>query len=647
LLVSSLAFAQAAAPQSTTKSKSKTPQTGATGSPGATRPDAPADIGEKGKPPQKSTAGAASTPKAGAATPAAADKFVSASEKQLEELGIKASRAGWVNETFITDDTDAISADFSDQLTALGTELAKEAVKFDKVQASFDTKRKLKLLKLALTVPAPNNPAERKELTDIMVSMNGSYGKGKYCPEGEKAADGEPKCYTLNDAEKIMRESTDPEQLKKAWVGWHTISPPYRQKYVRFVELGNKGAQEQGYKDLGALWRSNYDMPPDQFSAETERLWQQVKPLYDSLHAYVRTRLHEKYGNLVPEDGPIPAHLLGNMWSQEWTNIYPLVAPPNADPGYDLTKILQERKTTPKQMMAYGENFYKSLGMQALPPTFWERSMLVKPRDRDVVCHASAWDIDTQQDVRIKMCIEGTAEDFQTLHHELGHLYYDLAYSKQPPLYKGGANDGFHEAIGDTLALSVTPQYLKGLGLIDQVPNDPKGEINVMMKMALQKVAFLPFGKLLDQWRWDVFSGKTPPSKYNEAYWALRTKYQGVAPPVARTEGDFDPGAKFHIPANTSYTRYFLAHIYQFQFHKALCAAAGQSGPLHKCSIAGSKEAGNKLRAVLEMGASKPWPEAMKALTGQEKADATAILDYFAPLMKWLQEENKSEQCGW
>jgi peptidyl-dipeptidase A len=616
-------------------------------SPGATRPDASAKPGERAKPPEKSPTGTAPTPKAtGPVSAAGADKFVSQSEQKLQELGIKAQRAGWVNETFITDDTDAMAADVSDELTALGTQFAKEAVKFDKIKASFDTKRKLKLLKLALTVPAPNDPAERKKMTDILVSMNGSYGKGKYCPEGEKTQDGQPKCYTLNDAERIMRESTDSEELKKAWVGWHSISPAYRDKYAEFVQFGNKGAREQGYKDLGALWRSNYDMPPDQFATEVERLWQQVKPLYDSLHAYVRTRLHEKYGNLVPENGPIPAHLLGNMWSQDWTNIYPLVAPRNADPGYDLTKILHERNTTPKQMVAYGENFYKSLGMQPLPQTFWERSLFTKPKDREVVCHASAWDIDTQQDVRIKMCIEGTAQDFQTIHHELGHLYYDLAYSKQPPLYQGGANDGFHEAIGDTIALSVTPDYLKQLGLIQTVPDESK-DMGILMQRALAKVAFLPFGYLVDQWRWKVFSGEIKPEDYNKGWWELRTKYQGIAPPVARSEKDFDAGAKYHVPGNTPYARYFLATIYQYQFHRGLCRIAGYKGPLHRCSIYQNKAAGEALQRMLSMGQSRPWPEALKALTGEDRLDASAMIEYFAPLKKWLDEQNQGHPVGW
>jgi peptidyl-dipeptidase A len=580
-------------------------------------------------------------------TVAEAEKFVAAAEKELNDLGLKAQRAGWVQENFITEDTEQIASDANDALTEAGTRLAKEAVRFDGLKLPYDTARKLRLIKLSLTVPAPSDDKERQELTRIVVGMDSAYGRGKYCPDGEKGTDGQPKCYTLNDAEKIMRESQDPEELKKAWVGWHSVSPAYRNDYARFVELANKGAREQGYKDVGALWRDNYDMPPDQFAAEEERLWQQVKPLYDSLFTYVRTRLQEKYGKqLVPDDGPIPADLLGNMWAQDWTHIYSLVSPPNADPGYDLTKILESRNTDSKQMVRYGENFYKSLGMEALPPTFWERSLFNKPRDRDVVCHASAWDIDAKKDVRVKMCIEPTAEYFEVVHHELGHNYYQMAYMNQPPLYQNGANDGFHEAIGDTVAKSVTPEYLKELGLIQNVPDESK-DIGLLLDRALDKVAFLPFGYMVDQWRWKVFSGEIKPTDYNKGWWDLRLKYQGLVPPVTRSEKDFDAGAKYHVASNTPYARYFIADILQFQFHRGLCRIAGYKGPLHRCSIYNNKEAGAALQKMLAMGASRPWPEALKALTREDKMDASAILDYFAPLKQWLDEQNKGHKIGW
>jgi peptidyl-dipeptidase A len=574
----------------------------------------------------------------GKGTPAEAEKFVADAEKRLFVLSVKFSRADWVKSTFITDDTEAMSADANNDVIAATTELADQSRRFDGLDLPYDVARKLKLLKLSLTLPAPKDPAERDELTKLAASLEGDYGKGKYCPEGDKG-----KCLSLGDMEEIMANSRDPEELKKIWLGWHQVSPPYRKDYVRFVELSNKGAKEMGFKDTGAMWRSKYDMEPDAFSAEMERLWQQVKPLYDSLYTYTRRKLSEKYGkDVVPVDGPIPAHLLGNMWAQQWGNIYPLLKPEGSgDRGYDLTQILKARNTDAKQLVHYGESFFTSLGFDALPQTFWERSMLVKPADHEAVCHASAWDIDYEKDVRLKMCIQVNEEDFTTVHHELGHNYYQMAYAGQPFLYRDSANDGFHEAIGDTMALSVTPPYLKQIGLIDKVP-DQSADIGFLLQRALDKVAFLPFGYLVDQWRWKVFSGEVGPNDYNKAWWDLRLKYQGVAPPAPRSEQDFDAGAKYHVPANTRYARYFLAAILQFQFHRALCREAGFNGPLYQCSIYGNKQAGEKLKQMLAMGLSKPWPEAIKAMTGEDKMDATAIIDYFAPLKQWLDEQNKA-----
>ncbi|HYE73316.1 MAG TPA: M2 family metallopeptidase [Blastocatellia bacterium] len=566
-------------------------------------------------------------------TVADAEKFVADAEKRLTDLIIKSNRADWVKSTFITDDTEILAAEANEDYIAAVKELAEAARRYDGLKLPAATARKIKLLKLALTLPAPSNPAEREELTKIAASMEGDYGKGKYCPAPNK-------CLSLGDMETILATSRDPEELKRIWIGWHQISPPYRQRYTRYVELANKGAKEMGYKDVGAMWRAKYDMEPDAFAAEMERLWLQVKPLYDSLYTYTRRKLNEKYGSqVVPLNGPIPAHLLGNMWSQDWTNIYEILKPANADPGYNLTEILKGRNTDARQMVKYGESFFVSLGMPALPESFWQRSMFTKPQDREVVCHASAWDIDMQQDVRIKMCIKINAEDFTVVHHELGHNYYQMAYAPQSVLFQDSANDGFHEAIGDTIALSVTPEYLKQIGLLETVPN-ADADIGLLMRKALEKVAFLPFAYLIDQWRWKVFSGETGPNDYNKAWWELRTKYQGIAPPVARSEQDFDAGAKYHVAGNVPYARYFLATILQFQFHRALLREAGYKGPLHRGSIYGNKQVGAKLQKMLALGQSRPWPEALKELTGEDRMDATAIIDYFAPLKKWLDEQN-------
>ena len=577
-------------------------------------------------------------------TVADAEKFMAETEPKLSELSIKLARAQWVQATFITDDTESISADYNERLIAELTRLATEVKRFDGLELPPVLARKFLLLKLQLF--SLENPKEREEYAQLASSLEGDYGKGKYCPKTGKFAG---KCLAIGEIEKILASSRDPEEMKEVWVGWHAIGAPMRTKYARYVELQNQGARELGFKDMGAQWRSNYDMTPEAFSAETERLWNQVRPLYESLHTYVRNQLVKKYGAQAADaNGMIRADLLGNPWAQEWGNIYPLVAPANSKgAGYDLTELLKQKKVDELGMVRYGEGFFKSLGFSPLPATFWERSQFIKPRDREVVCHASAWDIDNQDDLRLKMCIQIRDEDFVTVHHELGHNFYQRAYKHQPFMFMGGANDGFHEAIGDTIALSITSEYLKQVGLIEKVPESD--DTALLLRQAMDKVAFLPFGLMIDQWRWKVFAGEIKPAEYNAAWWKLRAKYQGVVPPVARTEADFDPGAKYHVPANVPYTRYFLARILQFQFYRAMCHEAGQTGPLHRCSFYDNKAAGAKLDAMLQLGLSQPWPVALKTLTGEDRMDAGAMMEYFAPLKKWLDAQNAAAgvKPGW
>ncbi|NNF58033.1 MAG: M2 family metallopeptidase [Rhodothermaceae bacterium] len=576
------------------------------------------------------------------ATVAEAVAFADSAETLLYDLGVKAGRAAWVQANFITHDTEILAAEANEAYVAAAVGLATEAARFNGLDLDYDTARKLNALRTSLTMPAPNDAAKTAELSQISARMESTYGRGEYCPDG---ADGE--CLSLPDMSQIMAQSRDADELLDVWTGWRTVSPAMRTDYQRFVDLMNEGARDLGFTDVGAMWRSNYDMDPDDFAAELDRLWGQVQPLYEGLHCYVRAGLAEEYGeDTVPLDEPLPAHLLGNMWAQQWGNIYDLVAPASSDPGYDLTELIDEEGMDAIEMVQTGERFFTSLGLDPLPETFYERSLFTKPADRDVVCHASAWDLDDQDDLRIKMCIEPNAEDFQTIHHELGHNYYQRAYKNLTTLYRGSANDGFHEALGDAVALSVTPAYLVELGLLDEEP-PASSDIGLLLRDALDKIAFLPFGLLVDQYRWKVFSGEIGPDEYNAAWWELREQYQGIQAPNARTEDLFDPGAKYHVPANVPYTRYFLAHILQFQFHRSLCEAAGYEGPLNRCSIYGNEEAGRRLDAMMQMGASRPWPEALEALTGSPEMDATAIIDYFAPLMTWLDEQNAGRSCGW
>jgi len=586
--------------------------------------------------------GCAQTGSSPAPTPADAKAFLDTVNKTMLKLGIEQGTAGWVQQNFITDDTEAIAARANQAYIDAVARFAKEATNYDKVDVPADQRRQLMLLKVSLVMATPGDPKESDELTRIAARLESTYGKGKWCPDPSKPET----CKNIDEVTRILASSRNEKELRAAWEGWHTIAPPMRKDYQRFVELSNKGAKELGFADTGAMWRAKYDMPPDDFTKELDRLWTQVQPLYLKLHAYVRMKLREKYGDVVPANGPIPAHLLGNIWAQDWSNVYPLVSPKNADAGYSLTDILKKRNMPPLEMVRTGERFYTSLGFAPLPKPFWERSLFVRPKDRDVVCHASAWDIDLESDVRIKMCIEQNAEDFTTIHHELGHNFYQRAYKDQAVLFRDSANDGFHEAIGDTIALSVTPEYLVKIGLLDKAP-DTSRDIGLLMTKALEKVGFLPFGLLIDEWRWKVFSGEITPAAYNKAWWDLKLKYQGVAPPSGRGEEFFDPGAKYHVPDNTPYTRYFLAAILQFQFHRALSQTAGCTLPLNRCSIYESKPAGDKLNTMLSMGLSHPWPEALEALTGSKQMDATAILDYFEPLSRWLDTQLAGKPVGW
>ncbi|MDE1175782.1 MAG: M2 family metallopeptidase [Edaphobacter sp.] len=575
--------------------------------------------------------------------------FMQQANTDLLALSNEAQRAAWVQETYITDDTEAIAAKANERLLNRTNELVIAARRFKDLQLPPDLARQFKLLNLN---GSPTDPKLVAELTQVSSALDGMYGKGKYCPPG-KSGDA---CLGIDQIDVLMAKSRNPKELEDLWQGWHKISPPMRDKYARLVDLSNQGAREFGYKDTGDLWRSGYDMTPEQFSAELERTWTQLEPLYRELHAYVRFKLVQKYGAAAERpDGMIPAYLLGNMWAQEWGNIYDIVAPSSTGYRmYDLETSLKKQigpvppLETGKKMAHYGEGFFTSLGFQPLPETFWQRSQFIKPRDRDVVCHASAWDVDNDQDLRIKMCLNVTADDFTTVHHEEGHNFYQRAYRNQPYLFRNGANDGFHEAIGDAIALSITPDYLKQLKLIDTVP-PIEADIPLQLRTALDKVAFLPFGLLIDKWRWQVFSGETKPADYNKSWWALREKYQGVAPPTPRDESNFDPGAKYHIPGNVPYARYFLARIYQFQFYKAMCDASGYKGPLNRCSFYGSKAAGDKLNAMLEAGQSKPWQETLKTMTGSDHLDAGPMLEYFAPLYQWLKQQNAANHVtvGW
>ena len=613
-----------------------------------------------------------------ATTPAApagetADQFIARVNDEVRKMYPEMNAAQWLSSTYINDDTQMLAAKANERYLSQLNSWIEQAKKFEGQKMTPDTARAIHLLKLATSMPAPKDPAKLAELTQIATRMEGMYGAGTYCT-GEGDA---KKCRQLGELEDVLRSSRDYDQQLDAWQGWHTIAQPMRKDYTRFAELVNEGAKEMGFADTGEMWRSGYDMTPAEIAAETDRLWGQVKPLYEQLHCYTRTKLEAQYGNDKGQvNGLLPAHLMGNMWQQDWGNLWDMLEPykgagslditgalerqyqadyqaalAKAGPGPSTDKLFQAEREAQlqvaKQMTERAQDFYTSLGMPKLPESYWTKTQFIKPMDRDVVCHASAWDMNMSGDVRTKMCIKPNEEDFTTIYHELGHVYYYLAYNKQKPIFQGGAHDGFHEAIGDVIVLSMTPQYLASVGLVDEPKQSKEALIDAQMRMALAKVAFLPFGLMIDRWRWGVFDGSIKPDGYNQAWWELKAQYQGVAPATPRGEEFFDAGAKYHVPGNTPYTRYFLSHILQFQFYKALCDASGHKGPLYECSFYGNKEAGQRYWAMLSKGSSQPWQQTMKELTGGEKMDASAVLEYFAPLQDWLKEQNAGQQCGW
>ena len=588
---------------------------------------------------------ATAAPDTGAAAPTVADaaQFLSDAEDELRAFSEFGSRTAWVQNNFITYDTNWLLERMSTQGTEMSVRLATETARYNDLDLTTEMSRKMNVLRAGITLPAPSDSAAAARLSELTTRMGSAYSTGLMEIDGEMV--------DHNELENLMRTSRDPEFLSHVWSGWRDSYGPEQMAtdYAEMVEIANAGARDLGFSDLAEMWLSNYDMPAAEMEAEVERLWGQVEPLYEQLHCTVRAELNGLYGDEVQAaDGPIRADLLGNMWAQSWAALADVASVSDAGPAYDLTQLLVDADYDPIRMTETAETFFTSLGMEELPDTFWERSLIVQPRDRQVACHASAWNLDSVDDLRIKMCTRVTADDFVTVHHELGHNFYQRAYNQQDFLFQNGAHDGFHEAIGDFIALSVTPDYLVQIGLLDpaDVP-DASADLGLLMDTALDKIAFLPFAIMMDQWRWQVLRGEIQPEDYNEAWWELRQSYQGIVPPTERGENAFDPGSKYHIANNVPYLRYFLSFIMQFQFHQAACEMAGWEGPLHRCSIYGNEEVGARFSAMMEMGASQPWPDALEAFTGTREMDGSAIIAYFEPLMVHLQEQNATRDCGW
>jgi len=526
-------------------------------------------------------------------------------------------------------------------------------------------RRQFKKYSILGTAALPED--KRSRLDEVVAEMQKIYGTMKLYqwrhPRSTIQKDKEPTIQLEPDLKHILATNTNEScKLQYYWEGWHgSVGRKVKPLFEEYVNLTNEAAKLNNFSDNAAMWIEDFEM--DNFEDVIQKLYLQIRPLYQQLHAYVRRRLSPFHNTnqveLIQKNGPLPAHILGNMWAQQWDGVYQMTVPYPGKVSVDVTPTMKAKNYTVLKMFKLSEEFFTSLNLSAMTDTFWKKSIIEKLEDREMICHASAWDFHDGEDFRIKMCTNVNLDDLKTVHHEMGHIQYFQQYKNQPHIFREGANSGFHEAVGDTLALSVsTAEHLMKIGLLDPETyvEDRETDINSLYFMALDKVAFLPFAYVLDLWRWEVFRGNITPSEYNCRFWKLRQDLQGIVPPVDRNEKDFDAGAKFHVIADVPYIRYFVSFIIQFQFHKALCIKAGQynpkdpdSKPLHQCDIYQSTEAGNLLGDMLQMGSSKHWQDAFEAITGQRDMDAGPLLEYFQPLYDWLVYENNrtGEEIGW
>uniref|UniRef100_A0A8C4RH50 Angiotensin-converting enzyme n=1 Tax=Erpetoichthys calabaricus TaxID=27687 RepID=A0A8C4RH50_ERPCA len=581
-----------------------------------------------------------------------AEQFLNDFNIEAPILNYQYSLASWEYNTNITNE----NAEKLSEMGAIWSEFynkaSDNATDFNLNEISnYTIKQQLQFLQDKGSGALPKDKFQK--LNKILQEMSKIYSTGKVC-RGES-------CLTLEPGlEDIMANSTDYDERLEVWEGWRReVGKKMRPLYEEYIVLKNEASKLNGYKDYGDYWRGDYetegDSPygytRDQLREDVGKIYKEILPLYKQLHAYVRAMLSKAYPGHLNNRGGLPANLLGDMWGRFWTNLYGLSIPFIGKEDIDVTSAMDGKGWTYKDMFEAGETFFESVGLFNMTEEFWNNSMLEKPNDREVVCHPTAWDMGNGKDFRIKMCTKVNMDDFLTVHHEMGHIEYDMAYAHQPFLFRNGANEGFHEAVGEIMSLSAaTPKHLKSLDLLSaNFVEDYEIDINFLMKQALTIVSTLPFTYMLEEWRWQVFEGKIPRDRWMKTWWEMKRNLVGVAEPVPHDETYCDPPTLFHVSNDYSFIRYFTRTIYQFQFQKALCEEANHSGPLYKCDITNSTAAGLKLKNMLELGKSKPWTEALQRITGETRMNATALLDYFRPLEDWLKKDNElnNRYVGW
>nr|UJP38391.1 angiotensin-converting enzyme 2 [Taphozous melanopogon] len=583
-----------------------------------------------------------------------AKTFLEKFNSEVEVLSFESSLASWNYNTNITDENVQKMSEAGDKLSAFYEEQYKLAKTYplQEIQ-NLTIKRQLQVLQQ--NDPSVLSADKSKRLNTILNEMSTIYSTGKVCNPNNPQ-----ECLLLAPGlENIMQKnSSDYNQKLWAWEGWRSeVGKQLRPLYEEYVALKNEMARGNNYEDYGDYWRGDYETlgtdgynySRNQLIEDVERIFAEIKPLYEHLHAYVRAKLMAVYPSRISPTGCLPAHLLGDMWGRFWTNLYPLTVPFGQKPNIDVTNAMVNQGWDAERIFKEAEKFFVSIALPNMTEGFWKNSMLTEPSDgRKVVCHPTAWDLG-QGDFRIKMCTKVTMEDFLTAHHEMGHIQYDMAYSTQPYLLRNGANEGFHEAVGEIMSLSVaTPKHLKAMGLLPpDFYEDKETEINFLLKQALNIVGTLPFTYMLEKWRWLVFKGEIPKEQWMKKWWEMKRKLVGVVEPLPHDETYCDPASLFHVANDYSFIRYFTRTILEFQFQEALCQTAQHKGPLHECDISNSTEAGSKLLQMLKLGKSEPWTSALEEIVGIKNMDVRPLLNYFEPLFTWLKDQNKNSFVGW
>ncbi|XP_075996407.1 angiotensin-converting enzyme 2 [Genypterus blacodes] len=586
-----------------------------------------------------------------------AREFLKKFDQEASKRMYQYSLASWAYNTNITKEN-------SDNLGAEGqswsdfyTKMSEESQQFPLSDIT-DPEIKLQLISLQDKGAGALTPDKAAHLSKVMSEMSTIYSTATVC-----LMDDHFNCQTLEPGlEDVMANSRDYFERLHVWEGWRReVGKRMRPLYEDYVDLKNEAAKLNDFEDYGAYWRSNYETIEEdsrykytqhQLMDDVRAIYKEILPLYKELHAYVRSKLMDVYPGRIHPQGPLPAHLLGDMWGRFWTNLYALSVPYPHKEDIDVSKTMVAKGWTERQLFKEAEAFFMSVGLYKMNENFWNDSMLEKPDDgRKVVCHPTAWDMGNGEDFRIKMCTKVNMDDFLTVHHEMGHNQYQMAYSNLSYLLRDGANEGFHEAVGEIMSLSAaTPSHLQALGLLPvDFTSDNETEINFLLKQALTIVATLPFTYMLEEWRWQVFDGNITKDEWMQRWWEMKREMVGVVEPVPRDETYCDPPALFHVSGDYSFIRYFTRTIYQFQFQKALCEAANHTDDLFKCDITNSTAAGDKLRKMLELGRSKSWTRALDMISSEVKMDAAPLLEYFEKLQHWLVKENKknNRHVGW